>query len=325
MVETRWTKVVLLAGGVGGARIAEGLARALPENALTVIANVGDDDTFYDLLVCPDIDTILYTLSNRIDRAKGWGLEKDTVKALAVLEELGAPAWMMLGDADFGLHIWRSWRLAQGATLSDVTREAALRFKVPARIVPATNDPLRTKLATDDGPLDFQAWFVGARCQPRVREVRYVGAETAVPCREAIEAIENAALIIFAPSNPLLSLEPILAIEDIRNSLQRSRVPRIGVSPLINGKAVKGPLAKLLTDLEQTGGAAGVASRYRGLLDGFVVDRSDIDDIASIRLGGMAALGTDIMMRDADDATRLALEIMRFAGEFGSHLDGAPS
>ncbi|MGV6873586.1 2-phospho-L-lactate transferase [Pseudochelatococcus sp. B33] len=317
-------KVVLLAGGVGGARMAEGLSRALPEEALTVIANVGDDDTFYGLLVCPDIDTILYTLSDRIDRRQGWGVADDTVNALNMLRDLGAPVWMKLGDADFGLHIWRSWRLGQGASLQDVIAECAVRLKVPARILPATDDLLRTKLLTDEGLFDFQAWFVGHRCKPRVREVRYVGADIAVAGSAALESIRSADLIVFAPSNPLLSIEPILAVKAIRDAVRQSRVPRIGISPLINGKAVKGPLAQLLADLGQPGGASGVAARYGGLLDGFVVDRGDTADIDAIRSDGLSVLGTDIMMRDPADAERLAREVLDFAAGLRPISDGGP-
>lgn len=312
-MEQASASVVLLAGGVGGARMAEGLARALVPGALTVIANVGDDDRFYGLLVCPDIDTILYTLSGRIDRGQGWGVAGDTVKALDVLRDLGAPAWMKLGDSDFGLHIWRSWRLSLGASLTDVVRESAMRLNVPSSILPATDDLLRTKLMTQEGLLDFQTWFVGRRCEPRVQEVRYAGADTATAGADVLRAIDEADLIVFAPSNPMLSVEPILCVRALRDAIEASRAPRVGVSPLIAGKAVKGPLARLLVDLGQPGGAAGVAARYRGLLDGFVIDAADTRDLEAIQHDGMAVLGTDIMMRDGVDAERLAREVLDFA------------
>lgn len=310
-------KVVLLAGGVGGARMAEGLVRVLPEGALTVIANIGDDDTFYGLLVCPDIDTITYTLSDRIDRGQGWGVANDTVNGLNVLRDLGAPVWMKLGDADFGLHIWRNWRMSQGASLSEVTEECAARFGVKARILPATDDPLRTKLITEKGLLDFQNWFVGERCQPAVREIRYVGAEAAAASPAALTAIKDADLIVFAPSNPLLSLEPILSVRALRETVAASRAPRIGVSPLIGGKAVKGPLDKLLADLGQPAGAAGVAARYKGLIDGFLVDSGDVDDIVAIEADDVKVHATDILMRDPAGAERLARELLGFAAGLG--------
>lgn len=315
-------KVVLLAGGVGGARMAEGLMRALPEGALTVVVNVGDDDTFYGLLVCPDIDTILYTLSDRIDRGQGWGVANDTVNGLNVLRDLGAPVWMKLGDADFGLHIWRNWRMSQGASLSEVTEECAARFGVRARILPATDDPVRTRLMTEKGPLDFQNWFVGERCQPAVREISYAGAEEAAASPQALAAIREADLIVFAPSNPLLSLEPLLSVQALREAVAASHAPRIGVSPLIGGKAVKGPLDKLLADLGQPGGAAGVAARYKGLIDGFLVDSGDVNDIAVIEADGIRVHATDILMRDPAGAERLARELIGFAQGVGAPAPG---
>jgi LPPG:FO 2-phospho-L-lactate transferase len=317
-METDVQKVVLLAGGVGGARMAEGLMRALPEGALTVVVNVGDDDTFYGLLVCPDIDTILYTLSDRIDRGQGWGVANDTVNGLNVLRDLGAPVWMKLGDADFGLHIWRNWRMSQGASLSEVTEECATRFGIKARILPATDDPVRTRLMTEKGLLDFQNWFVGERCQPAVREISYAGAEEAAASPQALAAIREADLIVFAPSNPLLSLEPLLSVKALREAVAASHAPRVGVSPLIGGKAVKGPLDKLLADLGQPGGAAGVAARYEGLIDGFLVDSGDVNDIAAIEADGIRVHATDILMRDPAGAERLARELIGFAPTLGA-------
>ncbi|WP_274628194.1 2-phospho-L-lactate transferase [Arvimicrobium flavum] len=302
--------VVLIAGGVGGARMAEGLARALSPGSLTVIANVGDDEQFYGMHVSPDIDTLIYTLSNRIDRKQGWGVADDGVRALGVLDTLGAPVWMKLGDADFGLHIWRSWRLAQGATLSDITEEAARRLGASARVLPATDDELKTKIRTDDGWLDFQQWFVGRRCEPRVHELRYQGASAARASPAAVAAIAAAELIVFAPSNPLLSLEPIIAVDGIRNALATARATRIGISPLIGGKAVKGPLARLMADLGLTACAESVAKRYAGLLQAFVVDSSDGAQADSLRKTGLAVLETDILMRDPADAERLAAEVL---------------
>lgn len=302
--------------------MAEGLTRALPDGSLTIVGNVGDDDTFYGLLVCPDIDTILYTLSGRIDRHQGWGVSGDSRKALDVLRDLGAPAWMKLGDADFGLHIWRSWRLSQGASLTEVVQESAARFQIPARILPASDDPIRTKLLTDEGLLDFQTWFVAQRCKPTVHQVRYVGAEAAVAAPGVLDAINTADVIVFAPSNPLLSIQPILAIDAIREAVARSRAPRVGVSPLINGKAVKGPLVKMLEDLRQPSGASGIAIRYTSLIDGFVIDEGDESDIAAVRASGLSAVGTDIMMRNPTDAERLARDVLSFAVKLQAAKDG---
>lgn len=314
-MEGAFQRVVLLAGGVGGARMAEGLARALPAGALTVIANVGDDDEFYGLRVCPDIDTLLYTLSDRIDRTQGWGVAGDTVKALDVLRDLGAPVWMKLGDADFGLHIWRSWRLAEGASLSEITTEATDRIGASAKILPATDDKVRTKLNTDEGWMDFQPWFVGRRCAPKVSELRYEGATTAKPAAPASAAIASADLIVFAPSNPLLSIEPILAIPGLRNAIEKCRAPRVGVSPLIGGKAVKGPLARLMQDLGIEATTRSVAARYAGLLDGLIVDTDDTEDAEALHAAGLAVTSTDILMGGPEGAERLARELLSFAGK----------
>lgn len=307
------SNVVLIAGGVGGARMAEGLARALPARALTVIANVGDDDDFYGLRVCPDIDTLIYTLSDRIDRKQGWGVANDTVRALDVLGTLAAPTWMKLGDADFGLHIWRSWQLAAGRSLSKITHEAVMRLGARARVLPASDDPVRTKLRTADGWMDFQPWFVGRRCEPDVLELRYDGAERAEASAEALAAIEAAEFIVFAPSNPLLSIEPILAINGFRAAIASSQALKLGVSPLIGGKAVKGPLARLMTGLGIKTTAAGVAERYRGLLEGFAIDTLDSSEADDLRGRGLSVLATDILMRGPEDAERLAAEILTWA------------
>jgi LPPG:FO 2-phospho-L-lactate transferase len=305
-------RVVMLAGGVGGARMAEGFARALPKGSLTVIANVGDDEEFYGLRVCPDIDTLLYTLSDRIDRGQGWGVADDTVKALDVLRDLQAPTWMKLGDADFGLHIWRSWRLGQGASLSQITAEASERFGTTARILPATDDLLRTKLNTDEGWMDFQPWFVGERCAPKVSELRYEGSASAKPSRPALDAIAEADLIVVAPSNPLLSIEPILAVSGLREAVIAASARCVGVSPLIGGKAVKGPLARLMSDLGMETSSKAVADRYKGVLDAFVVDTADTSDADALREDGLAVLETDILMNGPEGAERLAREILEF-------------
>lgn len=305
--------VVLLAGGVGGARMAEGLARVLPPGSLTVIANVGDDEEFYGLRVCPDIDTLLYTLSDRIDRGQGWGVAGDTVKALDVLRDLAAPTWMKLGDADLGLHIWRSWRLGLGASLSQVTAEAAERFGAKARILPATDDRLRTRLDTDEGWMDFQPWFVGRHCKPKVKELRFDGAGDARPGAPALAALAAADLIVIAPSNPLLSIEPILAVSGLREAIASAAAPCVGVAPLIGGKAVKGPLARLMADLGHQVTSAAVARRYAGLVGAFVVDAGDRADAASLEADGLAVLSTDILMNGQEGAERLAREMLEFA------------
>lgn len=302
--------ILLLAGGVGGARMAEGFQRALKPGSLTVVVNTGDDETFYGLHVSPDLDTVMYTLSGRIDRKKGWGVDDDTTKALGVLADLGAPTWMELGDADLGLHIWRSWRLALGESLTKITSEACHALGIAAHILPATDAPIRTKLLTGEGWSDFQTWFVGARCKPPVSEIDYRGAAAAAPTQEVKAAIERADLIVFAPSNPLLSIEPMLAMPGLRAWIAAAGVPRIAVSPLIHGQAVKGPLAALLKNLGLPGGAGGVAQRYAGLIDGFVADAGDEAEHRDLRRQGLNVLATDILIHDPQEAERLAKEIL---------------
>jgi len=306
-------KTVLLAGGVGGARMAEGLLQVLEPNHLTIIANVGDDEIFYNLLVCPDIDTLLYTLSNRVDRLQGWGIAHDTINALEMLGTLGAPIWMKLGDGDFGLHIWRNWQLSQGETLSEITRACAHQFHIKAQIIPATDDRLQTKLRTDEGWVNFQDWFVKSRCQPRLHEICYSGVEIARAPRAALNALEKADLIIFAPSNPYLSLLPILAIDDYRQAINHCNALKIGISPLIGGKAVKGPLDKIMFDFGKTGALIDIVACYQGFLDGFVIDKSDAAHITALKQTGVNILDTDILIKEPQESRRLSHEIFAFA------------
>jgi len=305
-------RVVLLAGGVGGARMALGLAAALPPGALTVVANIGDDERFYGLQVCPDLDTLLYTLSGRVSQAHGWGVEGDTTRTLETLSRLGAPDWMMLGDADFGLHIYRSWRLAQGERLTTVMAEVAQRMGVDTRLLPVSDALVPTEIQTGEGWLSFQQWFVQQRAAPEVRGLRYSGAASAQVTAEVLTAIAQADAIVIAPSNPLLSIEPMLALPGLREALQASAVPCVAVSPLINGKAVKGPLARMLVDLGLAAGNTGVARRYAGLIDGLVIDASDHEDAAALHAQGLAVLASNTLIPKVDAARALALRILRW-------------
>ncbi|MEM8789126.1 MAG: 2-phospho-L-lactate transferase [Pseudomonadota bacterium] len=301
--------MLLLAGGVGGAKMAEGLA-ALPDIALTVIGNVADDDDFHGLRVCPDIDTLLYTLGGRIDRGRGWGVAGDTTRALDTLGDLGADTWMTLGDADLGLHIWRTQQLRKGVPPSQVTAHIAAAFGVPATILLPTDAPLRTRVRTDKGWLAFQEYFVREKCAPTVREIAIEGAETARPTDTALTAIADADLIVLAPSNPLVSIGPILAVPGLRDALTASAAPKLGVSPLIAGKVVKGPADRMMAGLGLRADALGVAERYAGLLDGFLIDRADADLTAPIAALGMVPVVEDILMPDAAAKARLARALL---------------
>lgn len=305
-------RIVLLAGGVGGARMALGLAAALPPGALTVVANIGDDERFYGLQVCPDLDTLLYTLAGCVSQAHGWGVEGDTTRALATLSHLGAPDWMLLGDADFGLHIYRSWRMAQGERLTTVMAEAAQRMGVSSKLLPVSDALVPTEIQTGEGWLSFQQWFVRQRAAPEVRGLRYRDAGSAQVTAEVLAALQHADAILIAPSNPLLSIEPMLALPGLRNALLALAAPCVAVSPLINGKAVKGPLARMLADLGLAGGNAGVAQRYAGLIDGLVIDASDHEDAAALRAQGLAVLASNTLIPEQDAAHALALRILRW-------------
>ncbi|ACD18632.1 2-phospho-L-lactate transferase [Paraburkholderia phytofirmans] len=312
-------RIVLLAGGVGGARMALGLSAELATGSLSIVANIGDDEDFYGLRVCPDLDTLLYTLSGKVDPMQGWGVEGDNTRALGVLGELGAPVWMKLGDADMGLHVWRTWRLAFGESLTSVMAEASARFGVPGYLLPACDAPVPTEIVCDEGPLRFQQWFVAHRAAPPVREVRYCGAEDRCATPEVLRAIEQADLIVIAPSNPLLSIEPMLALGGLREALQTSGAPCVAVSPLIGGKAVKGPLDRMLDDMGLPGGNAGIAKRYEGLLHGLVIHTDDAADSAGLQARGLAVLSAETRISSCPASVRLARTLLAWV------RDGLPA
>lgn len=304
-------QVTLLAGGVGGAKMAEGLA-ALPVD-LTVIGNVADDDEFHGLWVSPDIDTLTYSLAGLINRDQGWGVADEGHRTLDVLSRLGQDCWMSLGDRDFGLHIWRSMRRARGDRPSVIAADAALAFSVAARIVLPTDDRVRTQVRTDAGWIGFQDYFVRQKCAPDIRELRFNGIDAARPTPEALQAISGADLIVIAPSNPLVSIAPILAVPGIKAAIRTARAPKIAVSPLIAGKVVKGPADRMMAALGMRVDAVGVAERYAGLADMLVIDNQDAELIPEIRALGPRPECRAILMQDQADKQRLASEILALA------------
>jgi LPPG:FO 2-phospho-L-lactate transferase len=265
--------VVVLAGGLGGSRCVDSLARAAGPEAITAILNVGDDLEILGLHVSPDLDTVLYTLAGLLDEARGWGVREETYNALARAGELGGQTWFTLGDRDIGLHLVRTAWLRAGIPLSDATGRLAKALGVRVRLLPATDDPLRTKIQTEGGELDFQEWFVARSHRDRVTGVRFEGAEAARPAPGVLEAIEAAELVVIAPSNPFVSIQPILAVPGIGEAVAAQRVAAI--SPLAGGKAFRGPLAEMLTSLGHEPSAAGVAALYEELVDVFVVAPGD--------------------------------------------------
>jgi LPPG:FO 2-phospho-L-lactate transferase len=266
-------KLVVLAGGLGGSRCVDALARAAGPETVTVIGNVGDDLEFLGLHVSPDLDTVLYTLAGLLDEGRGWGVRDETYNALGTAEALGEETWFTLGDRDIGLHLARTRLLREGMPLSEVMMHLAAALGVGVRVLPVTDDRLRTKIVTADGELDFQEWFVGRRHADRVHGVRYEGSENARPAPGVLESIDAADLVVIAPSNPYVSVFPILAVSGIREALAPKRVAAL--SPLVGGKALRGPLAEMMESLGHEPTARGVAALYGDLVDVFVLDPED--------------------------------------------------
>ncbi len=267
--------ITLLAGGVGGARLLRGLAAVVPRGELTVVVNTGDDDEFYGLAVSPDIDTILYTLAGLAPLERGWGIDGDTFYVREELDRLTEKGWFALGDRDIATHVYRTWRLRDGATLSRVTAEICLARGIGVRVLPMSDDPIRTEVVSDRGVLAFQDYLVRLRAEPAVRSVRYRGARKARPAAGVIEAIEQSSLIVIAPSNPFVSIGPILALPGIRPALAKARSRVVAVSPLIAGRAVKGPLADMLGAMGRNADVGAIADFYRGLATRLIVAPGD--------------------------------------------------
>lgn len=302
-------KVAVLAGGLGGSRFARALAETIEPQELTIVGNVGDDVEVFGLHVSPDLDTILYTLTGRIDEERGWGCKDETWNALETAGELGAETWFQLGDRDLGLHLVRTEKLRRGEPLSRVTRELAAAFGLEPALFPATDDRLRTWLETPAGDFPFQEWFVGRQHRDEVDGVRFEGAEDARPAPGVLKALAEADLIAIAPSNPFVSIGPILAVAGIREALEQRRAPAVAVSPLIGGKAVRGPADRMLARLAGGTGPAQVTNCYKGLIDALVVDEADADEDAGVR-----TIVTRTLMSDADARRRLAEAVLETAG-----------
>jgi LPPG:FO 2-phospho-L-lactate transferase len=300
--------VVVLAGGLGGSRLARALAETIDPHELTVVGNVGDDLEVLGLHVSPDLDTILYTLTGRLDESKGWGRAGETWSALETVAELGGESWFRLGDLDLGVHLVRTQALA-GEPLSAVTARLARAFGLEAALLPATDDRLRTWLETPAGELPFQEWFVARGHRDEVDGVRFEGAEAGTPAPGVLEALEAADLIAIAPSNPFVSIGPILAVSPIREALERRHAPAVAVSPLIGGEAVRGPAARMLRRLRGGTGPQQVTDCYDGLIDALVIDEADADEEAGIR-----TIVTRTLMDDADGRRRVAEAVLETAG-----------
>jgi LPPG:FO 2-phospho-L-lactate transferase len=298
--------VTVLAGGVGGARFARGLLACMPSREVTIIGNVGDDLEHWGLSISPDLDTLLYTLTGRIHPEQGWGVAGDTREAMAVVTELGGADWFILGDRDIGLHLVRSERLRAGEPLSAVTADFARRFGLGARLLPASDDRLRTRIVTPTGELAFQQWLVGNRAADPVRAVRFEGVPGARPAPCVLEAIESADRILLAPSNPFVSLDPILAVDGLRAAVEARRERVVAITPMIGAAAVKGPLAGMLETLGHDVSAVGVAQVLAPLAAGFVLDSADEHRAAEIRALGMRVACVPTLMPDAESGAVVA-------------------
>jgi LPPG:FO 2-phospho-L-lactate transferase len=276
--------VVALSGGIGGAKLALGLSRILPADNLLVVANVGDDFEHLGLHISPDVDTLMYTLAGLDNTKLGWGRQDETWSFMETLTALGGEDWFRLGDRDLAVHVERTRRLRQGETLSSITADFCRRLGVGPRVLPATDDPVRTRLRTDEGWLDFQDYFVRLQCRPVVRELAFEGAENARPHPDLLAVLRDERLraVIICPSNPFISIEPILAVTGMRQALSACAAPVIAVSPIIGGHAVKGPTAKMMGELGIKPSAAGVAKRYGDLLDGYVMDIGDAKEVGNV-------------------------------------------
>ena len=297
-------KVVVLSGGVGGARFARGVVDVLDPRDVTVIGNVGDDLDVLGMHVSPDLDSVVYALADLSDEQRGWGRADESWKALGTVAALGGETWFLLGDRDLGVHLVRSQALRAGEPLSAVTQRIAAKLGVGATLLPATDDLLRTWITTDAGELTFQQWFVGRGHKDAVHSLRFEGAESATAAPGVLEAIAAAELILIAPSNPYISIAPILAVREICDALAGRSVPCVAVSPLISGRAVKGPADQMLATLAGGTSPKHVARCYEGLIDALVVDESDVLDLEG--LGSVRPIVARTLMRDADARRRLA-------------------
>lgn len=306
-------RVAALAGGVGGAKLVDGLAGILRPEDLTVIVNTGDDFEHLGLTICPDLDTITYTLAGLANPETGWGRRDESWSFLETLETLGGPTWFQIGDRDLALHVARSHRMMAGEPLSVITRAICATLGVKVRVLPMSDQSVRTIVETDEGELGFQEYFVARACDPVVRGFRFEGSERAIPAPEVIESIQAADLIVFCPSNPWVSLDPIVAVPGIRAEIVGK--PSIGVSPIVGGKALKGPAAKMFAEMGFHPSALAVADHYRGLLTALVIDTADASSTDQIAALGIQPFVTDTIMTDRAARLRLAQEALDFAAE----------
>ena len=300
--------IVALAGGVGGAKLADGLAQVMQPEYLTIIVNTADDFTFLGLRISPDLDTVCYTLAGLANPATGWGRINETWKVLETIKQLGMPAWFRIGDSDLATHLVRSFRYDEGWKLSQITQEFCKLWGVRARVLPMSDEVIQTWVSSDEGDLEFQEYFVHRRCEPVVKGFYFDGAEQSQPAPGVLEAIENCDAVIICPSNPWVSIDPMLAVPNILKALETKII--IAVSPIIGNKTVKGPAAKMFSELGIEPSALAVAQHYNKLVHGIVLDTTDLAQVKEISQLGIHTTLTNILMKDQADRGRLAQEII---------------
>lgn len=312
-------KVVALAGGVGGAKLALGLQEVLVPGALTVLVNTGDDFEHWGLSICPDIDTVMYNLAGINNPEFGWGREGETFYALETMSQFGGEDWFRLGDRDLAVHLRRTEWLRQGISLSEVTDRLRRSLAIPSQILPMSDKPIRTLVHTDEGDLPFQHYFVRLRCEPILIDLSFLGAGEATLNTMAQRALERADAIVLCPSNPYLSIDPILSVPGLRTFLRQTKTPVVAVSPIVSGQAIKGPAAKIMRELGVLISPHTVVDRYDDFLRGFVIDKADSDWRDSIQV---PTLVTDTIMRTLADKQRLAEQVLAFADRLATGPDG---
>jgi len=315
--------IIALAGGVGGAKLANGLAAIMPPEKLLIVVNTGDDFEHLGLSISPDLDTVMYTLAGRANPELGWGLAGETWNFMAALELVGGETWFRLGDRDLATHLERTNRLGHGEALSDVTAHLCRRFGVAHHVAPMSDDPVRTLVHTRDGVLAFQDYFVRRRCEPMVTSIEFSGAATAKPTKAFTEALDSPELeaIVICPSNPLLSIGPILALPGVRARLASLPIPRIAVSPIIQGKAIRGPAAKMMRELGKEPSAVTVAEMYGDVVNAMVIEESDHAQMRNLTNLGLAGLPAHTVMKNPADQHQLAGTVLQFAQTLRVALD----
>ncbi|MGI9270362.1 MAG: 2-phospho-L-lactate transferase [Woeseiaceae bacterium] len=317
---TTTSRVVALSGGIGGAKLAVGLSQVLQDGELLVIANTGDDFEHLGLHVSPDVDTLMYTLAGLNNPDTGWGRKEESWSFMAALEEIGGPTWFQLGDKDLALNLYRTNELRSGKQLSEITSGLAERYGIRDSIIPMTDDRVHTMIETDSGILPFQDYFVRQKCEPTVRGIRFEGVDNAKPAPAFVDLLQDASIdaFVICPSNPYLSIDPIISIPGVRRALNESAAPVIAVSPVLGGESVKGPTSKIMREMGKPCSAIEVAAHYKGLLDGIIIDHRDAALSAEIESTGVAVDVSSIHMNSLQEKVNLARVAISFAAQVGS-------